>query len=48
MASFKLACSGIDVQAVDCRAKWLEILKAVSPNLRSVAVLAVQTRLRPS
>jgi putative ABC transport system substrate-binding protein len=32
--------TGIDVQAVDYRAKWLEILKAVAPNVRSVAVLA--------
>jgi putative ABC transport system substrate-binding protein len=32
--------TGIEVQAVDYRAKWLEILKAVAPNLRSVAVLA--------
>jgi putative tryptophan/tyrosine transport system substrate-binding protein len=32
--------TGVDVQAVDYRAKWLEILKAVAPNVRSVAVLA--------
>jgi len=32
--------TGIDVQAVDYRAKWLELLKTVAPNLRSVAVLA--------
>jgi putative tryptophan/tyrosine transport system substrate-binding protein len=32
--------TGVDVQAVDYRAKWLEILKAVAPNVRNVAVLA--------
>jgi len=32
--------TGIDVQAVDYRAKWLELLKAAAPNVRSVAVLA--------
>jgi putative ABC transport system substrate-binding protein len=32
--------TGIDVQAVDYRAKWLELLKAVAPNVSSVAVLA--------
>jgi putative ABC transport system substrate-binding protein len=32
--------TGIEVQAVEYRAKWLEILKSVAPNLRTVAVLA--------
>jgi putative ABC transport system substrate-binding protein len=32
--------TGIEVQSVDYRAKWLEILKAVAPNLGNVAVLA--------
>ncbi len=32
--------TGIEVQAVDYRTKWLEILKAVAPNVRMVAVLA--------
>jgi putative ABC transport system substrate-binding protein len=32
--------TGIDVQAVDYRAKWLELLNAVAPNARRVAVLA--------
>jgi putative ABC transport system substrate-binding protein len=32
--------TGIEVQAVDYRAKWLEILKAVAPTVRSLAVLA--------
>ena len=32
--------TGIEVQAVDYRPKWLEILKAVAPNVRMVAVLA--------
>jgi putative ABC transport system substrate-binding protein len=32
--------TGIDVQAVDYRAKWLELLRAVAPNVRHVAVLA--------
>jgi putative tryptophan/tyrosine transport system substrate-binding protein len=31
--------TGIEVQAVEIRPKWLEILKAVAPNVRSVAVL---------
>ena len=32
--------TGIDVEAVDYRPKWLDILKAVAPNVRTVAVLA--------
>ncbi|HYC25006.1 MAG TPA: ABC transporter substrate-binding protein, partial [Roseiarcus sp.] len=32
--------TGIEVQALEIRPKWLEILKAVAPNVRSVAVLA--------
>jgi putative tryptophan/tyrosine transport system substrate-binding protein len=31
--------TGIEVQSADYRAKWLEILKAVAPNVRTVAVL---------
>ena len=31
--------TGIEVQAVEIRPKWLEILKAVAPNVRSIAVL---------
>ena len=31
--------TGIEVQAVEIRPKWLEILKAVAPNVRYVAVL---------
>ena len=31
--------TGIDVQSNDFRAKWLELLSAVTPKLRSVAVL---------
>jgi putative tryptophan/tyrosine transport system substrate-binding protein len=32
--------TGIDVEAIDYRPKWLDILKAVAPNVRTVAVLA--------
>ena len=32
--------TGIDVEAVDYRPKWLDILKAVAPNVRYGAVLA--------
>ena len=32
--------TGIDVEAVDYRPKWLDILKAVAPNVGTVAVLA--------
>ncbi len=32
--------TGIDVQGVDYRAKWLEYLKAVAPMVRRIAVLA--------
>lgn len=35
--------TGIDVQAVDYRAKWLQILKTVAPNANSVAMLADAT-----
>jgi putative tryptophan/tyrosine transport system substrate-binding protein len=31
--------TGVDVQSNDYRAKWVELLKAVAPKLRSVAVL---------